>query len=142
MSRVTIRTSQTVNQLDGELYSGFLDNVHSFLDSYFAVRHVTLSLGDNPESESKKESTDPADCVSFSFSGGDWLTIANTSSECLKVKFLNPGVFGITETVVKGGCSATLRVDESIEAIDFCDQPGRDTPQLITVEPPIESKDD
>ncbi len=138
MSGLTIRSSHTVNQLDEELFSEFLDTVHSFLNTYFAVRHVTVSVGSKPE----RESADPAGSGSFSFSGGDWLTIANTSSECLKVKFLNPGVFGITETVVKGGCSATLRVDESIEAIDFCDQPGRDTPQLITVEPPIESKDD
>ena len=138
MSGLTIRSSHTVNQLDEELFSEFLDTVHSFLNTYFAVRHVTVSVGSKPE----RESADPAGSGSFSFSGGDWLTIVNTRSADIEVRFFNSEIFGITKAVIAVDCSTTLRVNEEIEAINLSVHPDKDTPQLITVGPPVESEDD
>ncbi len=70
------------------------------------------------------------------------MTIVNTRSADIEVRFFNSEIFGITKAVIAVDCSTTLRVNEEIEAINLSVHPDKDTPQLITVGPPVESEDD
>ena len=135
MSGLTIQSSHTVNQLNEELYSEFLGNVRSFLDKFFSIRHVTVLIGQDRLQKQTKEMA----AESFNLSGGDWLTIKNKRATVVEIRFPRSNVFGITKAFIEAGCTATFRVDESIEKTPgLVAEPDKETPQLIIIGPPIE----